>query len=57
MEVVRHLRRNAKELAIVNHYGPTEATVGCCAFEIPSSSKSEAVAVGFFHEGRDHLDS
>jgi acyl-coenzyme A synthetase/AMP-(fatty) acid ligase/acyl carrier protein len=26
--------RNLSEVSILNHYGPTEATIGCCTFEV-----------------------
>lgn len=31
---VADIRRRHPDLRIVNHYGPTEATVGCCAYEL-----------------------
>ncbi len=34
-DLVADLRRDAPELAVMNHYGPTEATVGCCVHLVP----------------------
>ncbi len=33
-EMVATWRRNAPQTRIVNEYGPTEATVGCCVYEV-----------------------
>lgn len=33
-ETIATWRRNAPQTRIVNEYGPTEATVGCCAYEV-----------------------
>jgi amino acid adenylation domain-containing protein len=35
-ELVYQARRDNPSLAILNHYGPTEATVGCCVYFVPS---------------------
>lgn len=37
VDLVQQLRRDAPSLPVLNHYGPTEATVGCCAYVIPSN--------------------
>lgn len=34
-ELVDQLRRDQPRLRVMNHYGPTEATVGCCVYEVP----------------------
>ncbi|HEX5601902.1 MAG TPA: amino acid adenylation domain-containing protein [Pyrinomonadaceae bacterium] len=41
-------RRHAPETRIINEYGPTEATVGCCIFEVGDEdpSSTEAIAIG-----------
>jgi len=40
-------REHAPETRIINEYGPTEAVVGCCVYEVPSGlSRSGAVPIG-----------
>ena len=34
-ETVAYWRRHAPTVRMVNEYGPTEATVGCCVYEVP----------------------
>lgn len=36
-DVVRPWRSHAVEARLINEYGPTEATVGCCVYEISAS--------------------
>jgi amino acid adenylation domain-containing protein len=31
---------------VINEYGPTEATVGCCVYELPSETAAGAVPIG-----------
>src|SRR5215217_2011173 len=38
-------RQHAPETRIVNEYGPTEATVGCCVFEIGDEDESKPGAI------------
>lgn len=33
--------QSASKCAVINHYGPTEATVGCCTFSVNESNVSE----------------
>jgi len=39
-------RRNNPELAILNHYGPTETTIGCCVYSIPLNFFRAEVPIG-----------
>jgi amino acid adenylation domain-containing protein len=34
--------RAVSEVAIVNHYGPTEATIGCCTYDVPDTPPASA---------------
>ena len=34
-ETVAYWRKHAPTIRMVNEYGPTEATVGCCVYEVP----------------------
>ncbi len=36
--LVEQVRALAPDLAVLNHYGPTESTIGCCAFELRADS-------------------
>ncbi|CAH9049677.1 Linear gramicidin synthase subunit D [Pseudoalteromonas sp. CIP111854] len=36
----------ANKVRIVNEYGPTEATVGCCTYVVPEGEQSADVAIG-----------
>jgi amino acid adenylation domain-containing protein len=42
-ELVAQVRRDAPELPVLNHYGPTEATVGCCVFPVPPGWSDEGI--------------
>ncbi|MEI7983780.1 MAG: AMP-binding protein, partial [Bacteroidota bacterium] len=48
-EVVRRVRSLAPALRIINHYGPTEATIGSLTFEIPFDIPDEdfVIPIGF----------
>jgi len=39
--VVAGIRQRNPALRVINHYGPTEATVGCCAYELPPGRVNE----------------
>jgi amino acid adenylation domain-containing protein len=45
-DLVNHLRRDAPKLAVMNHYGPTEATVGCCTWMVPEGPATDPVPIG-----------
>ncbi|HEX8185509.1 MAG TPA: non-ribosomal peptide synthetase [Blastocatellia bacterium] len=42
-EVISQVRRDNPGLPIINHYGPTEATVGCCVYRVPSAAPAQAI--------------
>jgi amino acid adenylation domain-containing protein len=44
--LVADVRRDEPELAVMNHYGPTEATIGCCVYRVPSGATVGAVPIG-----------
>jgi acyl-coenzyme A synthetase/AMP-(fatty) acid ligase len=46
LALVASLRRDDPGLRILNHYGPTEATVGCLVFEVPLDHAAEAIPIG-----------
>jgi len=48
-EIVRRVRSLAPNLRIINHYGPTEATIGSLTYEIPFNSADEnfVIPIGF----------
>lgn len=48
---VARWRQSFPEAAIVNEYGPTEATVGCCRYVVPTDLDSGAVPIGTPPEG------
>src|SRR5256885_16749129 len=37
-DLVRRVQQSGK-CAVINHYGPTEATVGCCTFSVRSEER------------------
>ena len=39
--LVADVRRDAPRLRVLNHYGPTEATVGCCVYVVPEVVPSD----------------
>jgi amino acid adenylation domain-containing protein len=43
---VHDARRDRPSLPIMNHYGPTEATIGCCVYRVPPHFKQPEVPVG-----------
>jgi len=45
-DLIKQVRSDNPELAVMNHYGPTEATVGCCAFNVPTNFKGTNVPIG-----------
>lgn len=46
-ETIAAWRRNAPQTRIVNEYGPTEATVGCCVYEVkPDDPETGGVLIG-----------
>lgn len=45
-QFVEKLRQYAPDCQILNHYGPTEATVGVLTYEIESRDRSETVPLG-----------
>jgi amino acid adenylation domain-containing protein len=45
-DLVNQLRRDVPELAVMNHYGPTEATVGCCTWMVPMGPATDPVPIG-----------
>jgi nonribosomal peptide synthetase DhbF len=44
--LVEDARSQNPVLAVMNHYGPTEATVGCCFYLVPENLEGPAVPVG-----------
>jgi len=44
--LIADARRDNPDLPILNHYGPTEATVGCCVFKVPKTFKGSTVPIG-----------
>jgi amino acid adenylation domain-containing protein len=46
-ETLAFWRRQAPSLRLINEYGPTEATVGCCVYEVPAGVvPTSAVPIG-----------
>lgn len=45
-ELVAQLRRDSPAVAVMNHYGPTEATVGCCTYLAPIPSEPGPLPIG-----------
>jgi amino acid adenylation domain-containing protein/non-ribosomal peptide synthase protein (TIGR01720 family) len=37
-EALSSWRANARATRLINHYGPTETTIGCCVYEVPDES-------------------
>jgi amino acid adenylation domain-containing protein len=48
-EIVRRVRSIAPDLRIINHYGPTEATIGSLTYEIPfnAADGNSVIPIGF----------
>lgn len=44
--LIADARRDNPKLAIINHYGPTEATVGCCVYPLPKKFSGLLVPIG-----------
>jgi amino acid adenylation domain-containing protein len=42
VDLVSDVRRDNPTLAVINHYGPTEATVGCCYYRVPLNPPAQA---------------
>jgi amino acid adenylation domain-containing protein len=40
--LISQVRRDSPGLAVMNHYGPTEATVGCCVYRVPTGPGTPA---------------
>ena len=45
-EFIADVRRDAPQLAVMNHYGPTETTVGCCVYDVPRGFAAANVPIG-----------
>jgi surfactin family lipopeptide synthetase A len=45
-DLISHLRRDNPTLEVMNHYGPTETSVGCCTFLIPLNFNGTTVPIG-----------
>ena len=45
-ELIALLRRDAPDLWVMNHYGPTEVTVGCATYDVPSGFSGANVPIG-----------
>ncbi len=46
-ETLAFWRKKAPSVRLINEYGPTEATVGCCVYEVPAGSAPQsAVPIG-----------
>jgi amino acid adenylation domain-containing protein len=43
-ELVQRIRELAPDCRVLNHYGPTEATIGCCAYEV-AEPRADAATV------------
>jgi amino acid adenylation domain-containing protein len=41
-ELISQVRRDNPGLPVMNHYGPTEATVGCCVYRVPTNVDAPA---------------
>lgn len=52
MEAIRGWLDHAPEVRIVNEYGPTEATVGCCVYTVPVTLSSDRAEEGAIPIGR-----
>ncbi len=50
---VRRLRRDNQALTVMNHYGPTEATVGCCTYLVPFVESEGPIPIGVAIPGMD----
>jgi len=52
-EAVAAFRRRRPDVAVVNEYGPTEATVGCCVHVVPPGDSAPPGAVPIGHATAD----
>jgi len=43
---VNEVRRDNPSLAVMNHYGPTECTVGCCVYRLPQGGAVDPIPIG-----------
>lgn len=44
--LIADVRRDRPSLPVMNHYGPTEATVGCCVYRVPPGAVVDPVPIG-----------
>ena len=44
-DLVQTIRTLAPSCRILNHYGPTEATIGCCTYDVDAERRPEAATV------------
>ena len=52
-DLVEQVRADRPDLPVMNHYGPTEATVGCCVFLVPPTFAGTRVPIGTPIPGAD----
>ena len=45
-EHLQFWQQHAPETRLINEYGPTEAVVGCCVYEVPAAATSGSVPIG-----------
>jgi hypothetical protein len=42
-DLVQQVRAHNPMLPVMNHYGPTEATVGCCVHQVPTGQDTQEI--------------